>query len=83
MTGPPDKREPRPGGNGRGSLKTIAAGSSDNSDTTLEIPISQLLPRPIGPGELAALRARFWRQAALGHHLPAEIDVIVIAGGRP
>ena len=38
--------------------------------------------RPIGPGELAALRAIFWRQAALGHRLPAEIGVIVLEGGR-
>ena len=81
MPWPPDKRKPRPGGNGRGFLKTIAAGSSDNSDTTLEIPVSQLLPRPIGPGELAALRALWWRQARLGHHPPAARGVIVIEKG--
>ena len=48
---------------------------------TAFIPVSQLHPRPIGPGELAALRIIFWNQAALGQRLPAEIDVIVIEGG--
>ena len=77
---PPDKRRPRPGGNGRGPLEFIAASSSDGSDHGLEIPVSQLRHRPIGPGELAALRAVWWRQRALGHRLPAEIGVIVIEG---
>ena len=78
---PPDKRRPRPGGNGRGPLEIIAAGSGDGSDHSLNIPVSQLRHRPIGPGELAALRTIFWRQAGAGHRLPAEIDVIVIVGG--
>ena len=78
---PPDKRRPRPGGNGRGPLEIIAAGSGDGSDHTLDIPISQLRHRPIGPGELASLRALWWRQAGAGHRLPAEIGVIVIEGG--
>ena len=77
---PPDKRRPRPGGNGRGPLEIIAAGSGDGSDHSLNIPVSQLRHRPIGPGELASLRAMWWRQAALGLRLPAEIDVIVIEG---
>ncbi len=79
---PPDKRRPRPGGIGRGPLESIAAVNSDNSDHSLEIPLSQLRARPIGPGELAALRAMWWRQASTGHRLPAEIDVIVVVGGR-
>ncbi len=80
---PPDKRRPQPGGNGRGPLEIIAAGSGDGSDHTLDSPISQLGEhRPIGPGELASLRAMWWRQASTGHRLPAEIDVIVVVGGR-
>ncbi len=78
---PPDKRRPRPGGNGRGPLEIIAAGSGDGSDHSLEISISQLRHRPIRPGELASLRAMWWCQAALGHRLPAEIGVIVVEGG--
>ncbi len=75
---PPDKRRARPGGNGRAPLEIIAAGSGDGSDHSLNIPISQLRHRPIGPGELASLRAMWWRHAALGHCLPAERGVIVI-----
>ena len=75
------KREPRPGGNGRGPLEFVSLGSGDNSDTNLEIPLSQLRHRPIRPGELAALRAIFWRQASTGLRMPAERDVIVIQGG--
>ena len=37
----------------------------------------------IAPFTYADLRAIFWRQAALGHRLPTEIDVIVIYGGLP
>ena len=76
---PPDKRRAPPGGSGASS-KIIAVDNSDRSDTSLEIPVSQLRHRPIGPGELAQLRAVFWRQAALGHRLPAERGVIVIVG---
>ena len=78
---PPDKREPRPAGDGRGSQKIIALGSGDISDHILNIPLSQLRHRPIGPGELATLRAIFWRQAGDGHRLPAKNGVIVIEGG--
>lgn len=78
---PPNKRRPRPGGNGRGPLEIIAAGSGDGSDRSLNIPVSQLRHRPIGPGELASLRAMWWRQADAGHRLPAEIGVIAIVGG--
>ncbi len=35
---------------------------------------------PTGP-QLAEARALWWRQAALGHRLPAEIGVIAIEGG--
>ena len=45
------------------------------------IDIAQLVPRPVRPDELAVLRSIYWRLAALGHRLPAEIDVIVIEGG--
>ncbi len=77
---PPDKEKAPPGGSGASS-KCVAIGSGDRSDTTLEIPVSQLRHRPIGPGELAQLRAIFWRHAALGHRLPAERGVIAIEGG--
>ncbi len=81
MGRPPEKQKGPPGGSGP-SFKIIAVDNSDRSDTNLEIPVSQLRHRPIGPGELASLRALWWRQAALGHRLPAELDVIVIAGGE-
>ena len=80
MTGPPGKRRGPPGG-GRPSSESVAADQSDNSDSTLLISRAQLCPRPIGPGELAALRAMWWRQAGTGHHLPAELDIILIPGG--
>ena len=48
----------------------------------IEIDVAQLVPRPVRPDEVPELRAIFWRQVALGHHLPAEIGVIVIEGGR-
>lgn len=77
---PPEKRGPRPGGNGRGPLECIAAVNSDGSDHSLEILTSQLVPHPVRPDEIPELRAIFWRQVVLGHRLPAEIDVIVIEG---
>ena len=77
---PPDKREAPPGGSGA-PLFDVVSGNSDGSDTNLEIPVSQLRPRQIGPGELASLRAIWWRQASTGHRLPAEIGVIVVEGG--
>ena len=77
---PPDKRKPP--ARDRRLSESVSLGGFDSSDPTVNFPISQLRPRPIGPGELAALRAIFWRQAALGHRLPAEIGVIVITGGR-
>ena len=55
--------------------------NATQSDPTTFIDIVQLHPRPIGPGELAALRIIFWNQAALGHRLPAEAKIIVIEGG--
>ena len=54
----------------------------DNPSHTSFINVAQLVPRPIGPGELAHLRAIWWRQAAMGHRLPAELGVIVIEGWR-
>ncbi len=50
---------------------------------TIVIDVVHLLPRPVRPDELPELRALWWRQAALGHRLPAELGVIVIEGGRP
>ena len=37
---------------------------------------------PVG-SQLAETRALWWRQAALGHRLPAEPNIIVLEGGRP
>lgn len=80
MERPPDKRRGPPGG-GDPSSENVATGNGDNLDTSLDFPVSQLRPRPIDPDELAILRAMWWRQASAGHHLPAEIGVIVIEGG--
>ena len=80
MRWPPERRRGPPGGSGPSS-EIIAANNSDNSDTSLEIPVSQLLPRPIRPDEISELRALWWRQARLGHRLPAELGVIVLEGG--
>ncbi len=55
------------------------AAQGDPSRTAF-IDIAQLVPRDVRPDELPELRALWWRQAALGHRLPAEIDVIVING---
>ena len=75
----PDKRKP-PARDRRLSEDDVEFPGVDSSDHSLEIPLSQLHSRQIGPGELAALRDIFWRQAALGHWLPAEVGVIVIEG---
>ncbi len=45
------------------------------------IDVAELVPRPVRPDEIPELRALWWRQAALGHRLPAELDIIVIKGG--
>ena len=76
------KRRPRPARNGGGPLEFIAAENSDRSEDSLEIDRAQLLPRDVHPDELPELRALWWRQAALGHHLPAELGVILLEGGR-
>ena len=49
---------------------------------TAFVEFAQLVPRPVRPGEVPELRALWWRQATLGHRLPAEQDVIVVDGGR-
>ncbi len=49
---------------------------------TAFIEFAQLIPRPVRFDEIPELRAIFWNQAALGHRLPPERDVIVIEGGR-
>ncbi len=76
---PPDKRRGAPGGSAPSS-KNIAGDHCDGSDNTLSIDLAQLRPSQIGPGELASLRAMWWRQASTGHRLPAERGVIVIMG---
>ena len=48
----------------------------------VEIDVEDLVPRPVRPDEVPELRAIWWRQARLGHRLPAEFGLIVIMGGR-
>ncbi len=48
---------------------------------TAFIEFAQLIPHPVRRDEITELRAIFWRQAALGHRLPAERGVIAIEGG--
>ena len=76
---PPDKRKPP--ARDRRLSEGVLLGGFDSSEHNLSIPVSQLRPRPIGPGELAELRLMWWRQASAGHRLPAERGVIVIEGG--
>ena len=53
--------------------------ASGNGDSELcdRLPYSTSRnPLQLGPGTLAALRGIWWRQAGLGHRLPAEQGVI-------
>lgn len=43
--------------------------------------VAHLVPRDVRPDEIPELRAMWWRQAALGHRLPAERVVIVLEAG--
>ena len=58
------------------------AGKEDPSHITF-VDVADLVPRPIRADEIPELRALWWRQARLGHRLPAERGVIVIEGGWP
>ena len=78
---PPDKEKAPPGGSGAPS-KFIAAVNSEGSNNTVDLPVSQLLPRDVRPDDLPELRSIYWRQAALGHRLPPERDVILLEGGQ-
>ena len=77
---PPRERGPAPGVGGRAS-GSIAGIKSDRSEDSLTLDRVQLLHRPIGPGELASLRAIWWRQAGAGNRLPVERGLILINGG--
>ncbi len=59
---------------------TDSATQGDRSHTTF-IDIADLVPRPVRADEIPELRSIYWRQAALGHRLPAERGVIVLEGG--
>ena len=72
---PPNGRKGRSGG-GQPYSEIVATGNGDKSEDSLTLRIAQLYHRPIGPGELASLRALWWSQASTGHGLPAEIGVI-------
>ena len=78
--GPPGKRRGVRRGQTPNPSESTSLGS-DGLDTNLEILVSQLLPRPVRPNEIPELRAVWWRQAGLGHRLPAERGVIVLEGG--
>ena len=87
------KRRPQPGG-GCGASEKVLAGGFDFSKDKHPHRISQAIPeteaealaygeaQPTG-AHLAEARALWWRQAALGHRLPAEACVILLTGGRP
>ena len=57
------------------------AGKEDPSHTTF-VNVVDLVPRAVRADEIPELRSIYWRQAALGHRLPAELGVIVIEGGE-
>ena len=78
----PDKGRAPPGGSGAPS-KNIAVVSGDGPDTNLEVPVSQLVPRPVRPDEIPELRAIWWRQIAHGIRLPAEPGVILLDSKHP
>ena len=59
---------------------TDFATRGDPSRTTF-VNVADLVPRPVRPDEILELRAIYWRQAALGHRLPAERGLIVLEGG--
>ena len=46
------------------------------------VDVADLVSRPVRADEIPELRSIYWRQARLGHHLPAERGVIVLEGGR-
>ncbi len=52
---PPDKEKAPPGGSGAPS-KFIAAVNSEGSNNTVDLPVSQLLPRDVRPDEIPELR---------------------------
>ncbi len=60
---------------------TDYAARGDPSHTTF-VNVVDLVPRPVRADEIPELRSIYWRQARLGHRLPAERGVIVIKGGR-
>ncbi len=53
---PPDKEKAPPGGSGAPS-KFIAAVNSEGPNNTVDLPVSQLLPRDVRPDEIPELRA--------------------------
>lgn len=76
----PDKRRGPPGGNGPSSSEH-RTGNGDNPEHIISIDRAQLRHRPVLPDEIPELRRLWWRQAAQGHRLPAEVGVIVVEGG--
>ena len=79
MRWPPEKRRAPPAGYRGAPLENIALDCGDNPKH--KPPHRRRSTRHPGPGELAALRAIWWRQAAQGHRQAAELDIILIEGG--
>ncbi len=52
--------------------------AQEDSSQVAFVDVAQLIPRPIRDDELPELRALWWRQARLGHRLPAEPGIILI-----
>ena len=93
MRGPPERRGRSPEGSDRASEiitgnvntpcnSTLSAGPQPfrTIDEVVEVVLGSL--RTPTEAEQRELRVMWWRQAALGHHLPAEHGVIVLGGGR-
>ena len=77
----------RPTGTNGGARDDVLESSNQvNCSTSSPVPqIEAELDRclaPLGPEELAKLRALWWRWARLGHRLPAERGVILLDGER-
>ncbi len=50
--------------------------------TRIDLPLDSLIPRPMRSDEVPHVRRVWWRQAALGHRMPAESGLILFEGGR-
>ena len=79
-------RPPLPGATGRGGKRRSAnlIGRTNTPSPSVQQALSTFLlgePRQMRPDELAEVRALWWRLAAQGIRLPAEVGVIAMRGG--